>query len=142
MSLIHSNIRRELFSLSVLRYNMEMNRYRDQQKFKEFAKQVDIQEYYLFQKHKIFPGYKSDENIILSLNHLSNIFHNPKSKYTVYQNGFIFSKNEIISNYTIPDCKEIKFPLINDKFSYCNVNERECYFLELHFLLFKSMKTF
>ena len=51
MSLIHSNIRRELFSLSVLRYNMEMNRYRDQQKFKEFAKQVDIQEYYLFQKH-------------------------------------------------------------------------------------------
>ena len=138
MSLIRSNLRKELFTLSMLRYNMKMNEFFNRKKYYEFSKQVDLQEYYLFRKHRIFPGYKSNKNIILSLNHLSNIFHNPKSPYTVYNNGFVFLKQQGIINYNISDKNKLIFPILIDNFSYCNVKEEEYRYLELHFLLLKS----
>lgn len=138
MSLIRSNLRKELYTLSILRYNMKMNEFFNPKKYKEYAKQVDMQEYYLFRKHHIFPGYKSNKNIILSLNHLSTIFHNPKSPYTVYNNGFIFLNEERVNEYIILNSNNIKFPNLIDNFSYCNVREDEYRFLELHFLLFKT----
>lgn len=138
MSLIRSNLRKELFTLSMLRYNMKRNEFFNRKKYYEFSKQVDVQEYYLFRKHRIFPGYKSNKNIILSLNHLSNIFHNPKSPYTVYNNGFVFLKQQGIINYNISDKIKLIFPILIDNFSYCNVKEEEYRYLELHFLLLKS----
>lgn len=138
MSLIRSNLKRELFTLSMLRYNMKINEFFNRKKYYEFSKQVDLQEYYLFRKHYIFPGYKSNKNIILSLNHLSNVFHNPNSPYTVYNNGFIFLKEERVNEYIILNSNNIKFPMLIDNFSYCNVTEEEYRYLELHFLLFKT----
>lgn len=141
MSLVRVNLKKELFTLSMLRYNMDIYKYKDKKKYNEFAKQVDIQEYYLYNKHRVFPGYKSEKNIIFTLNHLSKIFNNKKSPCTVYSNGFIFSKNNLKKSYVIVDSKKIVFPVRNDIFSYCNVNERECQYLKLHFLLMKSFES-
>lgn len=138
MSVIRSNIRQELFTLSMLRYHRKMNEFFNRKKYNEFSKQVDIQEYYLYRKHHIFPGYKNKKNIILSLNHLSNVFHNPKSPYTVYNNGFVFLKEQGIINYNISETNKLIFPVSNDKFSYCNVQKEEYRYLELFFLLLKT----
>ena len=142
MSILYSKRRqKELFTLSVLRYNMKMNEFCNKKKYNEYKKQVDIQEFYLFRKHHIFPGYKSEKNIIDTLNHLSKIFYHPNSSYTVYNNGFIFRKEKKINHHDIKKNLEITFPKnINElNLSYTKVNYIEYLYLDLHFLLLKSL---
>lgn len=140
MYFLGSEIRKELFTLSLLKYNMKIFENRDKKKFIAFAKQVDIQEYYLFQKYNFFLPSKKEKNIIQTLNHLSHQFYHPKSNYTVFNNGFIFYKEKQIYYFPIKQFPLLTFPKTkkNSNITFTKIKRIEFDFFQLHFLLLKS----
>lgn len=133
-----SLIKKELFTLSVLRYNRIFYKSKDKEKFLDFHKQVDIQEYYLFHKYKLVPVQKEKKDIILTLNHLSHQFHNPKFPYILYNNGTIYKKTKNIKNYIFSE--KLEFPIkIQNNLSYCNVNKEVYNYFSLYFSILESL---
>ena len=125
-------IKKEFLTLAMLRYNRIFYKNKNKEKFLDFHKQVDIQEYYLYHKYKIVPIKKNEKDIILTLNHLSHQFHNPKYPYTIYNNGSIFRKNKIVKNFLFST--NLNFPIkIKNNLSFCNVNKEVYSYFNLYF---------
>lgn len=132
-----SNIKKELLTLAMLRYNRSFYKNKNKEKFLDFHKQVDMQEFYLYYKYRIIPMKKKEKDIIITLNHLSHQFHNPKYPYIVYNTGYIFRKNRILKNYIFPH--NLNFPIkIKNNVSYCNVNREVYNYFILHFSVLES----
>lgn len=133
------NIKKEVFTLSVLKYNMKYYENKDYKKFLEFHKQVDAQKYFLYHKYKLFSVEKKKKNILLSLNHLSHQFHNPLYPYIIYNNGLIYKKHKFIKSYSITDYKKLIFPVnISSDLSYCNVSKDTYNYFNLYFTSLES----
>jgi len=133
------NIKKELLTLSVLKYNMKYYENKDYKKFLDFHKQVDAQEYFLYHKYKLFSVDKKKKNILLSLNYLNHEFHNPLYPYIIYNNGLIYKKHKLLKSYGITDYKKLIFPVqISSDLSYCNVSKDKYQYLDLYLTSFES----
>lgn len=122
------NFKKEIFTLSVLKYNREINKLRSNRKFFYYENQVNNQEFFLYCKYNYLPIDKDKDSVYRTIEFLTKQFHSEKNEYKIKSNGDVIYNKEKIESFYIEE--PMKLPRKMGRKRYCKVKKREYIYIK------------
>lgn len=122
------NFKKEIFTLSMLKYNREINKLRSNRKFFYYENQVNNQEFFLYCKYNYLPIDKDKDSVYRTIEFLTKQFHSEKNEYKIKSNGDVIYNKEKIESFYIEE--PMKLPRKMGRKGYCKVKKREYIYIK------------